>query len=55
MKVDLTQSEIGALIFVLGTEIGRLRAVESEDCDEAVLNNEINFYKTLACKLNKTI
>lgn len=56
MKIELTESEIGAILYLCGIEIGRLRSIETNnDADENVGNNEINFYKELAFKLNKTI
>lgn len=55
MTIELEEKEIGALLFLLGAEIGRLRTIEAEaTSDEDVGNNEINFYKLLAFKLNQT-
>lgn len=54
MKIDLDKKDIGALLFLIGAEIGRLRSIEDSQSYEEVLNNEINFYKTLAFKINGT-
>lgn len=55
MTYKLDNKEVGALLYLLGIEIGRLRTIQDSDTDEEVLNNEINFYKQLAFKLNTTI
>lgn len=49
--ITLSEEEIGALIYVLGTEIGELRARVDESPE---FNSEIEFYKALAFKLNGT-
>lgn len=54
MKIDLDKKEIGALLFLLGAEIGRLRTIEYSEFNEEVMDNEINFYKALAFKINGT-
>lgn len=53
--VELDEKEVGALLYLLGMEIARLRsASDNEGSYEIVGENEINFYKQLAFKLNKT-
>ena len=52
ISIDVTREELGALLYLVGTEIGWLRA-KSDETPE--FNNEIEFYKALAFKLNNTI
>lgn len=54
--VELSDRDRGALLYLLGAEIGRLRALEdNETSSEMITNNEINFYKNLAFRLNQTV
>lgn len=52
MKIELTNDEVGALLYLIGTEIGWLRAKQDEEYPEA--DREIEYYKRLAFKLNGT-
>lgn len=47
----LDQQEVGCLLYVLGAEIGHLRAAYDESPQ---YSNEIEVYKSLAFKLNRT-
>lgn len=54
-KELLTDAEIGAILYLLGVEVGRLRSCEANERGEKCYSEEINFYKNLAFKLNGTI
>lgn len=54
-KELLTDTEVGAILYLLGVEVGRLRSCEANNRGEKCYSEEINFYKNLAFKLNGTI
>lgn len=49
--IEFTEDEIGALLFVLGAEVGYLRAVSEGSSD---YQGQIDYYKALAFKINGT-
>lgn len=54
-QIEFTEAEMGAMLYLIGMEIARLRAIEdSESSTESVGSSEINFYKNLAFKINGT-
>lgn len=54
-QIEFTEAEMGAMLYLIGMEIARLRSVtDNEDSYEIVGDNEINFYKNLAFKINGT-